>query len=247
MADRMQHHKMEVHPDYPELRVFVASVPLRFEQGEGEVIYSGRNELRCLHYQGRSYVVKSFHKPNLINRLVYGHFRPSKAERAFRNGLELLQAGVPNPLPIGYIEVRAGWLFDKSFLITERSECPYTWNDLFYQDIPYREQVVRAVGRFTAHMHQQGLALKDYSRGNILFRLEGDEVKLEVVDLNRMYHGELDLQAACHNMERLPATPQMHRWMAEEYAPMRDFDVEECYRLLQQYRSTQPGKIDDKY
>ena len=39
----------------------------------------------------------------------------------------------------------------------------------------------------------------------------------------------------------------MHRLIAEEYAKARGFDAEECYRLMQTYRSTQPGKIDGKY
>lgn len=51
----------------------------------------------------------------------------------------------------------------------------------------------------------------------------------------------------CKNFERLPATPQMHRWMAEEYAKARNFDVEKCFELMRAYRSVQPGKIDNLY
>jgi hypothetical protein len=39
----------------------------------------------------------------------------------------------------------------------------------------------------------------------------------------------------------------MHRWLAEEYARARGFDADECFRLMQAFRSTQPGKIDGKY
>jgi hypothetical protein len=39
----------------------------------------------------------------------------------------------------------------------------------------------------------------------------------------------------------------MHRWMAEEYAKARGFDVEKCFELMVAYRSTQPGKIDNLY
>ena len=72
-------------------------------------------------------------------------------------------------------------------------------------------------------------------------------IKLEIVDLNRMDIGPLDIKAGCKNLERLPATPQMHRWLAEEYAQARGMDTEECYQLMVAYRSTQPGKIDGKY
>ena len=74
-----------------------------------------------------------------------------------------------------------------------------------------------------------------------------DHVNIELVDLNRMYNGPIDMKAGCKNLERLPATPQMHRWLAEAYAGIRHFDAETCFKLIQAYRSTQPGKIDDKY
>ncbi len=242
MADRMQHHKIEVHPQHPELKVFIDSVPFRFKQGEGVVIYKGRNELRRMTYDGKDYVVKSFCRPHFINRLVYGHLRPSKAERAYHNGLALLEIGVGNPLPVGYVEERAGWLFADSYLITELSACPYTWKDLLLQQFPYAEQVVREVGKLTATLHEHGYALKDYSRGNILFRQEGGEVKLEVVDLNRMYHGPVSVQMGCKNFDRLPATPEMHRWLAEAYAAARGFSPDLCYQLITDYRQKQEGK-----
>ena len=127
------------------------------------------------------------------------------------------------------------------------SHCPYTWKDLFTQDFSCKEQVVREVGKLTALLHEHQLAHKDFGRGNILFSPGKEGVKIDLVDLNRMYHGTLDIKKGCKNFERLPATPQMHRWIAEEYAKARGFDVEECVRLMQEYRSVQPGKIDDKY
>lgn len=247
MSDQMHYHHMEVNPRHPELQAFVASLPLRFERKEGEVVYKGRNELRRMEYEGKSYVVKSFRKPNLVNRLVYGRFRDSKAKRAFRNGLELAAIGVPNPLPIGYVEVRKGVFFAESYLVTDFSDCPYTWNDLFYKEFACTEQVAREVGKVTALLHEHGLAHKDYGRGNILFKEADGKVHIELVDLNRMYRGKMDMEKGCKNFERLPATPDMHRWIAEEYAKARGFDAGECFRLMQAYRSVQPGKIDDKY
>ena len=88
---------------------------------------------------------------------------------------------------------------------------------------------------------------KDYGRGNILFAKTETGVKLDIVDLNRMYVGPIDIKRGCKNFERLPATPHMHRLMAEEYAAARGFDADECFRLMQAYRSTQPGKINGLY
>ena len=71
--------------------------------------------------------------------------------------------------------------------------------------------------------------------------------KIEIVDLNRMYIGHIGLRRGCRNFERLPATPQMHRYMAEEYAKVRGFDAEKCFQLMSYYRSRQSGKIDNLY
>ena len=48
-------------------------------------------------------------------------------------------------------------------------------------------------------------------------------LKIEIVDLNRMDIGPLDMKAGCKNLERLPATPHMHKVLAEEYAKERGF------------------------
>lgn len=106
---------------------------------------------------------------------------------------------------------------------------------------------MREIGRVTAVLHEHGYAHKDYGRENILFQKTPEGIKLEIVDLNRMFVGTIGMKAGCKNFERLPATPQMHRWMAEEYAKARGFDVEKCFDLMVAYRSTQPGKIDNLY
>ena len=99
----------------------------------------------------------------------------------------------------------------------------------------------------TAVLHEHGYAHKDYGRGNILFQKTDKGVRIEIVDLNRMYIGPIDMRKGCKNFERLPATPHMHRLLAEEYASVRGFDAEECFKLMQAFRSTQPGKINDLY
>mgnify|MGYP002624856858 CR=1 FL=1 len=217
-------------------------LPTLFAEGQGELIHDGRNKLRLLTYQNVAYVVKQFRKPNFINQWIYGTFRKPKSQRAYENAMRLIQIGVGTPRPVGYINYRKGPLFADSYLITELSACPYTWKDLLLQQFPYAEQVVREVGKLTATLHEHGYALKDYSRGNILFRQEGGEVKLEVVDLNRMYHGPVSVQMGCKNFDRLPATPEMHRWLAEAYAAARGFSPDLCYQLITDYRQKQEGK-----
>ena len=143
--------------------------------------------------------------------------------------------------------IRSGLLFDKSYYISLLSTCPYIYDNLFTQQFDYAEEVFRAIGKVTARLHEHGYAHKDYGRANILFQKTPNGITIEIVDLNRMYIGPIDMKTGCKNFERLPATPQMHRWMAEEYAKARNFDVEKCFELMRAYRSVQPGKIDNLY
>ena len=245
--DILHPRTLVIHQDFEELRDFILSLPERFERNEGVVIHKGRNELRKMKYNGREYVVKSFHRPNFINRFVYGIFRPSKAKRSYDHADMYLKIGVGTPRPVGYLNVRSGLLFDRSYYVSCLSTCPYVYNDLFKQKFEYEEEVLREIGRVTAILHEHGYAHKDYGRENILFQKVPGGIKLEIVVLNRMFIGTIGMKAGCKNFERLPATPQMHRWMAEEYAKVRGFDAEKCFELMVSYRSTQPGKINNLY
>lgn len=236
-----------IHPDYKQLEPFLLSLPQRLAEGEGTVIHKGRNELRTLAYGGRRYVVKAFHRPNLINRFVYGIFRPSKAKRSYDHAEMLLRINVGTPHPVAYMNIRSGLLFDRSYYITLESACQHVYQELFEKKFDCEEEVLRTIGRVTALLHEHGYAHKDYGRGNILFQKTPEGIRIEIVDLNRMSIGPIGMKAGCKNFERLPATPQMHRWMAEEYAKARGFNAEECLKLIAAYRSTQPGKIDGLY
>ena len=104
-ADIFHPHTLVIHPDFEALRGFVLSLPERFEKNEGIVIHKGRNELRKMTYGGLDLVVKSFHRPNLVNRFVYGVFRPSKAKRSYDHARMYQEIGVGTPAPGGYLNV----------------------------------------------------------------------------------------------------------------------------------------------
>ena len=99
---------------------------------------------------------------------------------------------------------------------------------------------MREVARTAARLHDHGLLHKDFSRGNILLDQRPDgTIRLELIDLNRMRRGPVSLQAGCHNLERLPVTPEMQEVLATTYAAARHFEPQECLRLLRSFRSQQ--------
>ena len=224
-----------VHKDYVNFSSFVQSLPVRFEQGEGKLIYKGRNELREFHYEGKDLVVKSFCKPNIINQIVYGLFRSSKAQRSFEYAEMFLDAGILTPRPVGYYTERSGLLFTRSYYVCLKSECPYTYRDLKRGGFPRLKEILRAIAETTARMHDKGYLHKDYSAGNILFRDDKEQIEVEVIDLNRMAFGSIDREKGCRNFERLPSSDEMLSFLAETYAEIRGFDANTCFRLMRQY------------
>ena len=104
------------------------------------------------------------------------------------------------------------------------------------KDLENRELYLRHVGKMTARLHQEGVYPLDYSGGNILLDVVGDEPQFELVDLNRMSFWEVDLDKGCRGFERLNVEPEALRIMAQEYAKERGFDESQCVELIQKYR-----------
>ena len=145
---------------------------------DGEVIDARRNILRLTD----GVVVKQFHTPALWRGIIYGLFVKSKARRSYEYALRL--KGL-TPDPIAYREVHICGILRESWYACKQSTCPYTYIDLVqHPDFPNRNQILRAIGRFTAQLQQLGVWHPDYSQGNILFNEDASHI--EIVDLNRI-------------------------------------------------------------
>lgn len=228
--------RVVVNPQFRHLAAFVVSLPERFAN-EGEIIYKGRNELRSYECGDEHLVVKSYRIPHLINRLVYGTFRASKAERSYRYALRLEALGIGTPQPVGFHTVSCGLLFGRSYSVSLKSACPYTYRDFAHHTFERRDDILRAIARTTAKLHDAGILHKDYSAGNILFRDDLPDIPIEIIDLNRMRFHPVSMEEGCKNFERLPGDEAMYRVMADEYARLRGFDADACLRLMLEARA----------
>ncbi len=219
------------------VKQFVAALPQSFEHGS-DVIYQGRNTLKRFRVGGKTLIVKAYCLPHLFNRFVYRLFRATKAERSYEYGRRLVQMGIGTPKPVGYVNTGSWFLLGKCYSVSEESLCPYTYRHFAHQKFENTDDILRAIARTTAKLHEADWIHKDYSAGNILFRTLADgKVEIEIIDLNRMRFHSVDMEEGCKNFERLPATDAMYRTLADEYAQMRGFDADECYRLITQYAS----------
>lgn len=225
--------KMTVHPNFQSLSSFIYDLPSQFDN-EGMSIYKGRNELKKYTEAGCELIVKSYRRPIFINRIIYGLFRASKAERSYEYALKFLNAGIGSPFPVGFINVRRGFLLEKSYFISLKSQCNLQYTDFKKQDFTYRKEILEAIGITTAVMHEHGFLHKDYSAGNILFRDELP-VPIEIIDLNRMRFGHIDMEKGCKNFERLPGSQEMFAAIGRAYAHRRGMDEKKCISLIEKF------------
>lgn len=226
--------KAFIYPQYAEMGNWLFQLPAHFEE-EGVCIYKGRNELREVSIGNKTFVVKSYKRPHLLNRFVYAYVRPSKAERACLYARMFREKGIGSPEPVGYLTRGSAGLFDKSYFVCLKSECPYTYRDFATRTFSRQTEILRAIGRITARMHDAGFYHEDYSAGNILFRDDLPEIQIEIIDLNRLSFGKIGLEKGCKNFERLPGSDEMLSVMAEAYAEARGFNAQECLALIRKY------------
>lgn len=223
--------KVMVNSRYKELSSFVYALPSLFDR-EGVTIYKGRNELKEYEVAGFRAVVKSYRRPHFLNRIVYTWFRASKAERAYRYAAQFREKGIGSPEPVAFYALGNYFLFDKGYFVCLKSTCPYTYRDLLSRPFPRETEILQAIARTTARIHEAGFLHKDYSGGNILFDDRQAEIPIEIIDLNRMYTGYVDMQKGCCNFERLPGKEEWLKVMADTYAAERGFDAKACFRMI---------------
>ena len=229
--------RVKIAKEYKHLEYWIKSLPIRWENSEGQIIHKHRNELREISFGGVDMVVKSFAIPNIINRLVYGFFRKSKAQRSYEYAKKLKGIGVATPEPIAYYTERRGFCFSNSYYIAKKSLCRYTFYDVIDNIcLENRDLYLKFVGRMTAKLHNEGIYPLDYSGGNILLDVLNGEVVYELVDLNRMNFGKIDIYKGCKGFERLNVEAEALEIMAIEYALERGFDKQKCIDLVQKYR-----------
>ena len=230
--------KVFTTPGFEAQKEFIASLPERFERGEGKIIYNGRNQLREFTNNGVTMVVKSFCLPKFINRIAYGFLRSSKAQRSCEYAQLLLEKGIATPAPIGYVTERKGLLFGRSYYASVKSDYTYNFYDAVQPGVENRDKYLVAVAETTARLHECGFLHKDYSAGNILLReLSDGTIRVEIIDLNRIRFRKIGLEEGCKNFERLPMNEEIVSIMASPYAAARNFDVAQCKAALNAYNT----------
>ncbi|MCC8144100.1 MAG: hypothetical protein LUD02_13165 [Tannerellaceae bacterium] len=234
--------KVVINPCYQASASYIASIPERFEK-EGELVYSGRNQLRQFIVDGKKLVVKRFKLPHIINRFAYVTVRTSKACRSYEYAARLLAEQIHTPAPVAYMETYTVGL-SYSYYVSEELEDMHELR-IFEKESGHPDQqlVMEGLGKFTAMLHEKKILHKDYSGGNVLYKIDaGQRVSFVLVDLNRMNFNKPVSEAAGYkNLERLAFPDEAYTQLALAYAKERGFDgtyaVEQVLKYKNNYRN----------
>jgi len=207
-------HKLEINSSYLNFKDFTLDIENHFTTNQN-TIHKARNELKILSHNNTNIVVKSFKKPNFINRIVYTFLRSSKAKKSYEHSLKIEQF---TPQPISYIEYYVGGLLEKSYFISEQFNYDFTIREPLLDDnFASKEEILRAFARFTLELHNKGIFHNDYSPGNILIKKEDGVFTFKIVDINRMKFFNLSELDRAKNFSKLWARDDELHIMADEY------------------------------
>lgn len=222
--------KVRISPKYRHLSPFIEKLPAIFES-EGRMMHNGRNVIKVFTLDdGMQINVKRYHIPCGSNLLIYSlRIRKPKGLRAYLYPQILLSRGIETPEAVAYIEEsRLGFL---GFTYFVSIQCPYehTMYEMDGAEEGTFEHIAIEFGRFTARLHDREIMHMDYSPGNILYTCnQSGEYVFSLVDINRMYFGNIDMKRGLSNLKRLWGPKRFFIMVVREYARARGFDEKQA-------------------
>ena len=227
--------KIVVNPAYETLRAYIERLPDTFR--EGEQIYAARNTLSRFQWQGVDVVVKKYKiPPTFTNRIVYRFLRKSKARRGYEYALRLKELGIRTPQAVAYIESYSGLLLADSYLVTLYEPYSRLMREFHTDDSLTEEgkKILRAFAAYSVHLHDAGVLHKDYSPGNIVFRVSDGDVDFSLLDINRMRFGSIARKKRLRNFRRLTPSKAVTAYIVEEYARLQQWDTDTSVQIALQ-------------
>lgn len=191
---------------------------------EGKILVNGqRNIIKLFEFEEITLSIKSFKKPNLINKIVYRYFRKSKARRSFEFASKLMEMQIGTPQPVAFFENYDFIGLKDSYYVCEHLENVFEFREIVQNEaFENRDFIIRKFTEFTFEMHEKGIEFLDHSPGNTLIRKNTDgSYSFYLVDLNRMkFHETIDFQTRMKNLSKITHKKDMIEVMSNEYAKL---------------------------
>ncbi|WP_396137774.1 lipopolysaccharide kinase InaA family protein [Flavobacterium sp.] len=207
-------------------------------------VMGNRNVIKIFKLNNNTTInIKSFKKPNLINKIVYRYFRKSKGRRSFEHASKLIKMQIGTPQPIAYFEKFDFIGLKESYYACEHLENVFEFREIVQNEaFINREEIIRQFIQFTFQMHQIGVEFLDHSPGNTLIRDNNNgNYTFYLVDLNRMkFHETIDFHTRMKNLSKITHKKDMIAMMSNEYAKLSSenevFVFETLWKLTSEFQ-----------
>ncbi len=230
----------QYHPNFFKFKTEIENCIFHFYSSGKDFVIGDRNRIKLFELKNEIISIKSFKKPNLINKIAYRYFRKSKARRSFEYASKLMDLGIGTPKPIAYFENFDFIGLNDSFYVCEHLEDVFEFRALVQNtDFNQRESILRQFVGFSYQMHQKGVEFLDHSPGNTLIKDNNDGTySFYLVDLNRMkFHESVDFQSRMKNLSHLTPQKEMIVIMANEYAKLSGEKEQNVFETLWKFTS----------
>lgn len=234
--------KTVVADDFKSHADFISALPGAFADGQGEIIYDQRNQIRRFTDRGQVFVVKRYKPVNALQRVVYTFFRKTKAARAYLFAQEFRRRGIDTPREVAYIETGGGRLFLTGYFVS--LEAPGTETHLLLREVKdFSHELADAVARQILTMHSHGVLHGDLNLSNFLCTEEDGQYHFTMIDINRSHFtdGMPDDEACLQNMVRTTHRRDLYEYLVRSYARLRQWDEQQtadrALRLLEKFEN----------
>jgi serine/threonine protein kinase len=218
-----------------------------------EVYCNGRNRVERVTINGRPFVLKKFVKVTWINRIIYGFFRKTKAERSYLHAKRLAEHGFESPTPVAYADCKTFGIYRTSYYLSEYVPYP-SLNNLYDAHRDHEmgeaeyEELQRAFINFTSSLHKARIVHKDYNPSNILVHREADGYHFMLIDINRMTFGRTPgIKTSMTVFDRFGLNIHNMGDILPQYASERNFDLEDCimFAMLSRHKRKAEHRIKE--
>lgn len=221
-----QSYKGRINPDFylPEFAKKMSEIEHLLRERSHQTLLNGRNRIRVIPFplsEGRSIdiVVKEFF-PKGLNRMKT-ILLPSKAAKAWRGGIALVERNLLTPVPVAYLEKRRILSVKENIYFSihekEAEEIRFLFRRSSSEEL---ESLIRSLARHLRRCHEKGILHRDLSDGNILVKknVRGD-YGFYLIDTNRIrVKKRLGFLKRIKNLTRLGVPKTCQRLFLLEYS-----------------------------
>lgn len=225
----------QYHPSFLKYKTQIENYITNFTISGKDFVIGKRNAIKLFELGNDLISIKSFQKPNIINKIAYRYFRKSKARRSFEFASKLIEMKIGTPQPVAFFENYDFIGLNESYYACEHLEQVFEFREIVQNEaFENRDFIIRKFTKFTFEMHEKGIEFLDHSPGNTLIRKNSDGTySFFLVDLNRMqFHETIDFKTRMKNLSKITHKKDMIVVMSNEYAKLSGGDEANIFETM---------------